>query len=64
LSIDIVLKVLLMRSSVARSFLSMAVWVCLAPIIAIAVLALPVLGFGALALAVQLFAVLLKGVGI
>jgi hypothetical protein len=57
-------EVLLMRSSVARSFLSMAAWFYLGPFVAIGVLALLVLGFGALAVAVQLLAVFLKHVGI
>ena len=53
-----------MRSSVARSFLSMAAWFCLGPFVVIGVLALLVLGFGSLAVAVQLLSMLLKHAGI
>ena len=57
-------RVFVMRSSVSRSFLSMAAWFYLAPFVAIGVLAFLVFGFGALAIAVQLLTVLLKHLGI
>jgi hypothetical protein len=52
-----VLSSILMRS---RSFLSLAAWFYLGPVVAIAALALLVLGVGALAITMQLIAALLK----
>ena len=57
-------EVVLIHSSVSRSFLSAATWFFLRPFVAIALLALLVLGFGGLAVAMQLIAVLLKHAGV
>ena len=53
-----------MRSSLARSLLSMAAWFYIGPFVVLACLALLVLGVSALALAVQALAALLRHAGV
>ena len=53
-----------MRSSVSRSWLSLAAWFYIGPLVVIGSLALLVLGFGVLAVGIQVVAALLEHVGI
>ena len=53
-----------MRSSVSRSWLSMAAWFYIGPFVAIAGLALFVFGFAILAVAMQALVAFLKHLGI
>jgi hypothetical protein len=53
-----------MRSSLSRSWLSLAAWFYIGPFVVVCSLALLVLGFGVLAMAIQMAAALLKQVGI
>jgi hypothetical protein len=52
-----------MRSSLSRSWLSLAAWFYIGPFVVIGSLALFVLGFGFLAMAIQALAALLKHIG-
>jgi hypothetical protein len=57
-------KEFVMRSSLSRSWLSMAAWFYVGPFVAIAGLALFVLGFAGLAVTMQVLASFLKHIGI
>jgi hypothetical protein len=53
-----------MRSSLSRSWLSMAAWLYIGPFVAIAGLAVFVFGFAILVVAMQALAAFLKHIGI